>query len=197
MAAKKAGVGARRALFRDGPLSYRPPEEIAFGTGKCALGVVLVATGGNGIVSIIIGKSLASLVRELKSRFGEATIVRKERECKAMVKEVLDYIAAPSGPFPLALDMRGTPFQVRVWLAVQQIPAGETSSYTKIAEAIGAPKAIRAVASSCSRCLFAFAVPCHRILHKPAAGAAKPNPGDQRRISWVEYEAKRLEKRRA
>jgi AraC family transcriptional regulator of adaptative response/methylated-DNA-[protein]-cysteine methyltransferase len=181
-----------RGVFRDGPLSFRPPEEFAYGTGKCALGAILVASGDNGIVSIIIGKRVAALVQELKSRFPKATIVRRERECKPMVGEVLAYVAAPFGCFPLALDMRGTPFQQRVWREVQKIPAGDTSSYTRIAEAIGAPKAIRAVANSCSRCLFAFAVPCHRVLHKPAADPAKRYPNDARRLRWVAYETQRL-----
>jgi AraC family transcriptional regulator of adaptative response/methylated-DNA-[protein]-cysteine methyltransferase len=59
-----------------------------------------------------------------------------------------------------------------------------------IAEAIGAPKATRAVASSCTHCRFAFAVPCHRIVSK---GDAKPSdPGARRRAEWRAYEARRI-----
>jgi AraC family transcriptional regulator of adaptative response/methylated-DNA-[protein]-cysteine methyltransferase len=64
-----------------------------------------------------------------------------------------------------------------------QDPFGETSTYSKIAEAIGAPKAIRAVAQSCSRSWFAFAVPCHRVLH---TGRRR----EGRQYDWVDYEAK-------
>jgi AraC family transcriptional regulator, regulatory protein of adaptative response / methylated-DNA-[protein]-cysteine methyltransferase len=68
------------------------------------------------------------------------------------------------------------------------LTTGETSTYSRIAEAIGAPKAIRAVAISCSRSWFAFAIPCHRVLHK--GGATAQNRRDGRQYRWVDYEAK-------
>jgi AraC family transcriptional regulator of adaptative response/methylated-DNA-[protein]-cysteine methyltransferase len=80
-----------------------------------------------------------------------------------------------------------------VWNEVRKIPFGQTSSYTRIAEQIGAPKAIRAVAGSCSKSLFAFAVPCHRVLHK--GGAFPAGRRDGRQYRWVAYEAKLNAKR--
>jgi len=62
------------------------------------------------------------------------------------------------------------------------------------AEAIGKPRAIRAVANSCARSWFAFAVPCHRVLHK--GGATAQSRRDGRQYRWVEYEAKLAAKRR-
>jgi AraC family transcriptional regulator of adaptative response/methylated-DNA-[protein]-cysteine methyltransferase len=100
------------------------------------------------------------------------------------VVKVARYIAAPFRPFDLPLDIRGTELQRRVWAAVRTIPFGETSTYSRIAEAIGAPKAIRAVAQACSRSWFAFAVPCHRVLHKSS------NRRDGRQYRWAAYEAK-------
>jgi AraC family transcriptional regulator, regulatory protein of adaptative response / methylated-DNA-[protein]-cysteine methyltransferase len=88
-----------------------------------------------------------------------ANLVRGEKGSKALVAKVARYIAAPFRPFALPLDIRGTELQQRVWSEVRKIPFGETSTYSRIAEAIGAPKAIRAVAQSCSRGWFAFAVP--------------------------------------
>jgi AraC family transcriptional regulator of adaptative response/methylated-DNA-[protein]-cysteine methyltransferase len=107
------------------------------------------------------------------------------------VAKVAKYIAAPVRPFAMPLDMRGTELQRRVWSEVRKIPFGETSTYSKIAEAIGMPKAIRAVASSCSRSWFAFAVPCHRVLHKGGAASGR----DGRQYRWVDYEAKLVAKR--
>lgn len=75
---------------------------------------------------------------------------------------------------------------------MRKIPFGETSTYSRIAEAIGAPRAIRAVAGSCSRSWFAFAVPCHRVLHKGDAQQRR----DGRQYRWVDYEAKLAAKRR-
>ena len=173
--------------FRDGPLSRRPPETIRYGTGRCALGALLVATSGRGIASIVIRGSLAESLRELAARFPKADLVRDEKGSKATVAKVARYVAAPIRPFTLPLDIRGTELQRRVWAEVRKIPFGETSTYSKIAAAIGRPKAIRAVAQSCSRCWFAFAIPCHRVLHKGAPSKARREGGQYRRVA---YEAK-------
>ena len=178
-------------MFRDGPLRVRPPEEIRYGTGKCPLGSVLVAASDKGIVSIMIRRKPADLLRDLRLQFPKAALVRKENESSVILRKVIAYVAGPFGRFKLPLDMRGTDFQKKVWRAVQEIPFGCTSTYSKIAEAIGAPKAIRAVASSCSRCGFAFAVPCHRVQHSAGANRAR----DGRRYRWVAYEAKLNAKR--
>jgi AraC family transcriptional regulator of adaptative response/methylated-DNA-[protein]-cysteine methyltransferase len=173
-------------MFRDGPLSRRPPEEIRYGTGKSAVGPVLVASGDKGIVTIMVREKPTQLIRDIAARFPKAELVRDERGCAPVVAKVVAYIAAPFGRFGLPLDIRGTQFQRRVWNEVRKIPFGKTSSYTKIAEAIGAPKAVRAVGSSCTRCWFAFAIPCHRVLHSGAAKAGR----EGRRYRWVDYEAK-------
>ncbi len=169
-------------MYRDGPLTRRAPETIRYGTGRCALGALLVASSARGIVSIMVRDTQSRLIRDLGARFSKAGLVRDEKGMKATVAKVTRYIAAPFRPFPLPLDIRGTELQQRVWNEVRKIPFGETSTYSRIAAAIGAPKAIRAVASSCSRSGFAFAVPCHRVLH-----TGRPRQG--RQYDWVEYEA--------
>jgi AraC family transcriptional regulator of adaptative response/methylated-DNA-[protein]-cysteine methyltransferase len=178
-------------MFRDGPLSRRPPEEIRYGTGRCVLGRVLVASSDKGVVTIMVREKPDQLLRDIAARFPKAELVRDERGCAPVVAKVVAYIAAPFGRFGLPLDVRGTEFQRRVWGEVRKIPFGKTSSYTKIAEAIGAPKAVRAVGSSCTRCWFAFAIPCHRVLHSGAAKAGR----EGRRYRWVDYEAKLNAKR--
>jgi AraC family transcriptional regulator of adaptative response/methylated-DNA-[protein]-cysteine methyltransferase len=175
-------------MFRDGPLARRARETIRYGTGRCALGALLVASSERGIVSIMVRDTQSRLIRDLGARFPRADLVRDEKGSKATLAKVSRYIAAPFRPFDLPLDVRGTDLQQRVWAEVRKIPFGETSTYTQIAAAIGAPKAIRAVAQSCSRSWFAFAVPCHRVLHK--GGATAPNRRAGRQYDWVDYEAK-------
>jgi AraC family transcriptional regulator of adaptative response/methylated-DNA-[protein]-cysteine methyltransferase len=179
-------------MFRDGPLSRRPPEEIRYGTGKCALGRVLVASSDRGIVTIMVRDGQARLLKDLRARFPKAELIHDEKSCAPEVKKVIRYVGKPAGRFPLPLDIRGTELQKRVWNEVRRIPFGGTSSYSRIAAAIGAPKAIRAVASSCSRSWFAFAIPCHRVLH---TGAIPGRRRGGRQYEWVEYEAKLLAKR--
>ena len=174
-------------MLRDGPLTRRAPEAIRYGTGRCALGALLVASSGRGIVSIMVRDTQSRLIRNLGARFPRANLVRDEKGSKAAVAKVVGYIAAPFRPFALPLDIRGTDLQQRVWSEVRKIPFGETSTYSRIAEAIGAPKAIRAVAGACSRSWFAFAVPCHRVLH---TGATPGRRREGRQYDWVDYEAK-------
>jgi len=181
-------------MFRDGPLSRRPPEEIRYGTGKCALGRVLVASSDKGIVTIMVRDTQAQLLSDLRARFPKAELIQDESGSATQVKAVIRYIGKPAGRFPLSLDIRGTELQKCVWAEVRKIPFGETSTYTKIAAAIGAPRAIRAVASSCSRSWFAFAIPCHRVLH---TGAVPGRRRAGRQYEWVEYEAKLAARRRS
>jgi len=149
---------------------------------------VLVASSDKGVVTIMVREKPAQLIRDIRARFPKAELVRDEKGSVATVAKVVKYISAPIGRFALPLDIRGTELQQRVWSEVRRIPFGRTSTYSKIAEAIGAPKAIRAVAQSCSRSWFAFAVPCHRVLHK--GGASPGNRRDGRQYRWVDYEAK-------
>jgi len=136
----------------------------------------------------MIRNKVDQLARDLRLRFPKATLIQDEKACRGVVAKVIRYVAAPFGRFRLPLDIRGTELQRRVWSEVRKIPFGSVSTYSKIAEAIGAPQAIRAVANSCSRSWFAFAVPCHRVLH--TGGAGPENRRDGRQYRWVDYEAK-------
>ena len=76
----------------------------------------------------------------------------------------MGFIEAPMLGLDLPLDIRGTTFQQRVWQALREIPAGTTISYTDIADRIGMPKAVRAVARACGANVLAVAIPCHRVV---------------------------------
>ena len=65
--------------------------------------------------------------------------------------------------------MRGTAFQQRVWQALREIPAGETTTYSRLAQRIGAPKSVRAVAGACAANPLAVAIPCHRVVRSDGA----------------------------
>src|SRR5262245_28319930 len=111
-------------MFRDGPLTRRPRETIRYGTGRCALGGLLVASSDQGIVSIMVRDTQARLLRDIGTRFPKADLVRDEKGSKATVAKVSRYIAAPFKPFALPLDLRGTDLQRRVWNEVRKIPFG-------------------------------------------------------------------------
>ncbi|MDT4854386.1 Bifunctional transcriptional activator/DNA repair enzyme Ada [compost metagenome] len=78
--------------------------------------------------------------------------------------KVVGFIEAPALGLDLPLDVRGTAFQERVWQALREIPPGSTASYAEIAERIGSPRAVRAVAQACAANSLAVAIPCHRVV---------------------------------
>jgi len=81
-----------------------------------------------------------------------------------LVARVVGVVEAPETGLNLPLDVRGTAFQRRVWQALREIPAGSTTTYAKIAQRIGAPKAMRAVAQACASNAIAVAIACHRVV---------------------------------
>ncbi|HVL24960.1 MAG TPA: methylated-DNA--[protein]-cysteine S-methyltransferase [Thermomicrobiales bacterium] len=79
---------------------------------------------------------------------------------------MIGLIETPGGGSDLPLDVRGTAFQHRVWQALRAIPPGTTVTYSELAERIGAPRAVRAVAHACATNRIAVAIPCHRVVRK-------------------------------
>jgi|ERR1041385_4287286 len=79
-------------------------------------------------------------------------------------RQITAYFGRDLCDFNLPLVMRGTPFQMRVWQALQQIPYGETRSYAEQARAIGTPDAVRAVGAANGRNPIPIVVPCHRVI---------------------------------
>jgi O-6-methylguanine DNA methyltransferase len=80
------------------------------------------------------------------------------------ISQLLEYLEGKRTAFDLALDLRGTPFQKRVWAALLQIPYGETRSYQEIARAVGSPRAVRAVGAANGANPASLVVPCHRVI---------------------------------
>ena len=79
-------------------------------------------------------------------------------------RQLQAYFAGQLQRFDLPLDLRGTDFQLRVWRELERIPYGETRSYLQIAEAIGAPRAVRAVGAANGANPIPIVVPCHRVI---------------------------------
>jgi AraC family transcriptional regulator of adaptative response/methylated-DNA-[protein]-cysteine methyltransferase len=125
---------------------------------------VLVAATESGVAAVLIGDNEADLQSDLMQRFANSMLVPGGRELEPVVGAILDAIVDPSSQPDVPLDLRGTAFQRRVWTALRAIPAGETRSYRQIADAIGAPRSVRAVAAACAANPVAVLVPCHRVV---------------------------------
>jgi AraC family transcriptional regulator of adaptative response/methylated-DNA-[protein]-cysteine methyltransferase len=111
-----------------------------------------------------MGDDPDALARDLQDRFPRATLIGGDQAFEQVVASVVGFVEAPRLGLDLPLDVRGTAFQQRVWQALREIPAGRTASYTEIAERIGAPTAVRAVAQACAANALAVAIPCHRVV---------------------------------
>jgi AraC family transcriptional regulator of adaptative response/methylated-DNA-[protein]-cysteine methyltransferase len=111
-----------------------------------------------------LGDDADALVRDLQDRFPKARLIGADQEYEAMVARVVGFVEAPELGLDLPLDVRGTAFQQRVWQALQEIPVGATVSYAELAQLIGSPKAVRAVAGACAANKLAVAIPCHRVI---------------------------------
>ena len=138
--------------------------EIRFAVGHSSLGEILVAASEQGICAILMGDDAAALVRDLQDRFARATLIGGDEAFEKLVAKVVGFVEAPRLGLDLPLDVRGTAFQLRVWQALREIPAGRTVSYTEVARRIGAPASSRAVASACAANTLAVAIPCHRVV---------------------------------
>jgi methylated-DNA-[protein]-cysteine S-methyltransferase len=79
-------------------------------------------------------------------------------------RQILEYLTGKRRSFELPLDVRGTPFQRRVYREIARIPYGETRSYGELARAIGRPAAARAVGAANGANPVALVVPCHRVI---------------------------------
>ncbi|PYJ02940.1 MAG: cysteine methyltransferase [Verrucomicrobia bacterium] len=84
-----------------------------------------------------------------------------EATANALFRALAGQVPAELPPLDLS---RGTEFQQRVWQALRQIPFGETWSYAQVAQAIGRPKAVRAVGGACGANPIPVLVPCHRVV---------------------------------
>jgi AraC family transcriptional regulator of adaptative response/methylated-DNA-[protein]-cysteine methyltransferase len=142
---------------------------IRFAIGECSLGSILVAATERGVCAILLGDDPEQLAHDLERRFPRAQLIGADAGFERLVAEVVGLVEQPRVGRELPLDVRGTAFQRRVWQALREIPAGQTTSYTQLAEAIGAPKAVRAVAQACGKNPLAVAIPCHRVVRTDGA----------------------------
>jgi AraC family transcriptional regulator of adaptative response/methylated-DNA-[protein]-cysteine methyltransferase len=179
------------ALLGMTPTDYRAGgarAQIRFAVGECSLGSILVARSAKGVCAILLGDDPDLLARELQDRFPRAEFIGADAEFEKLVAKIVGFVEAPALGLDLPLDVRGTAFQQRVWQALRKIPAGSTVSYSTIAQRIGAPKSVRAVAQACAANSIALAIPCHRVVRHDG-GLSGYRWGVERKRVLLEREA--------
>jgi AraC family transcriptional regulator of adaptative response/methylated-DNA-[protein]-cysteine methyltransferase len=174
----EAGFGSSRALYEKTAtdLGMTPGQYARRGAGlalsvhvgSCSLGLVLIAATTSGVCAVLLGDREEDLRDELAREFPRATLDGGDVP-DAWAQAVLAHLDDSRLPLGVPLDHHGTPFQVRVWKALREIPSGERRSYAEVAAAIGSPRAVRAVGAACARNVIAVLVPCHRVVRQDGA----------------------------
>ncbi len=142
---------------------------IEYAVTHCRWGALLVAQTKLGVCAVLLADNADALLAELKQTFKNSSLIENNAALQANIHAVYRVIENPRLPHQIHLDMHGTAFQQRVWQALREIPAGEKVSYSALAEKIGKPKAVRAVASACAANKIAVLIPCHRAVRNDGA----------------------------
>jgi len=137
---------------------------ISYAIEKCELGWLLVAATEKGICAVRLGSGANELEKDLMDEFSAAQLVRDNSSLRDTVQVIVKYLSGNNRDLNLPLDVQATAFQRLVWEALRAIPYGGTKSYSEVAQAIGRPTAVRAVARACATNPVALVVPCHRVI---------------------------------
>ncbi len=139
---------------------------IRYAVGRTPIGKVFLALSERGLCTLkLIGRrQVEEALDEVRRLFPRAELREAPRALQPILRQVNLLLDGKKTGGKLTLDMRGTPFQQRVWRALREIPSGTTCSYSELAARVGNLRAVRAVASACARNPVAILVPCHRVV---------------------------------
>jgi AraC family transcriptional regulator of adaptative response/methylated-DNA-[protein]-cysteine methyltransferase len=146
------------------------PTPAALLTTATRLGLLLVAETALGVTAIWLGDDERAVRDALAAARPD---LRLDRPVTASLRDAMFAIARHADgddpPPSLPVDVRGTPWQRRVWDAVGHIPRGHTASYGALAQRLGCPQSARAVARACAANDLALLTPCHRVVRGDGA----------------------------
>lgn len=141
-----------------------------------SLGLVAMAATAKGVCFLEFGDDAPGLFARMKSEFPDASINpvagigsssgknSEHPDLETWTNAFAQHLDTGAELPELPVDIRGTEFEVLVWNALRAIPMGEVIGYRTLAENIGRPSAVRAVASACGRNRIGVLIPCHRVL---------------------------------
>ncbi len=151
------------------PMAYREGGKgvrINYTVAECELGWMLVAASDKGLCAVSLGDEATLLEKAVRQEYPQAQFERDEAGLKGWVEQILNHLAGRQPQLDLPLAVSFTPFQGRVWSELRKIPYGSTRSYSQIAQSLGQPGAVRAVARACATNPVALVIPCHRVIRE-------------------------------
>ena len=147
--------------------------EISYAGIQSPLGLVLVGATDRGLCFVQFGETEGALVEALRREYPRAALKAMsavpDPQFEAWVAALAAHLRDLVRPAELPVDVRATAFQMRVWNYLRAIPVGQVRSYTQVAEALGQPRAARAVARACATNVVAVVIPCHRVIRGTGA----------------------------
>jgi len=140
-------------------------ETVHTAESKSPIGRLQVASTEKGLAYVELPHPSGTGLHDWLERYApQARLVKELGPNRVAIDQLLEYLESHRSEFDLPLDLRGTPFQLKVWAALCEIPYGESRSYGEIARAVGQPKAQRAVGSANNANPISLIVPCHRVI---------------------------------
>jgi AraC family transcriptional regulator of adaptative response/methylated-DNA-[protein]-cysteine methyltransferase len=131
---------------------------------------------------------MEAAMQDLVSRWPKADFVEDPMMLRPWVLQAFG--AGEGGLDTAPLFLIGAPFQIKVWEALLAIPSGQVTTYSEIAQAIGSPRAVRAVGTAVGRNPISWLIPCHRALRK-SGGLGGYHWGLPMKRAMLAYEAAR------
>ena len=160
--------------MKSGPLSpfhhnFRVPGRqvegpIRYAVGQTVHGMVLVGRSRQGICAIFLGENAQDLYEQLAVAFPDVELMADQQSMLGELGQVVAFADKGTAESVIDLDIGGTSFQQEVYRSLCAIPRGQTRSYREIAQHLGVPESVRAVAGACAANVLAVAIPCHRII---------------------------------
>ncbi|HLA97906.1 MAG TPA: methylated-DNA--[protein]-cysteine S-methyltransferase [Anaerolineales bacterium] len=141
--------------------------EIVYGIHPTPFGECLLAATSRGVTDLIFveGDDRWSALEALRRRWGRAGLRQDDEQTSWLVEQIFKPLSG-GGQGSLALHLKGTNFQIKVWEALLRVPPGSLVSYEQIAALIGQPRAARAVGSAIAANPLPVLIPCHRVIRK-------------------------------
>ena len=158
------------------------------GYGPSPFGDCLVAQSPRGLCHLsFVDGSRKSAWAELTRSWPNARWRRDDAAAAKLLAGIFARPHRPASPQPLRALVKGTDFQVRVWRALLRVPPGHLTTYGRLAAAMGAPLAARAVGSALAANPLAWLIPCHRVIRQTGA-AGEYRWGATRKRAMIAWE---------
>jgi len=171
--------GVSPGTYRRGGAGMR----IEYTITSCPTGRLLFGVTEKGICAVCLGESDDAVEAAITRDYPSAVITRNDSDLEPWIECFMKYFGGQDFRRDLSIDVQATSFQWRVWKQIQAIPRGSTTTYGKIARAIGMPGSFRAVARACATNPVSLIIPCHRVIGQD---------GSMRGYRWGKNRKKKL-----